>query len=83
MLLALEGIRYVEDINTLSGFCCLLLEQYEEAKKYFLKGANPKEALEICRDLLQWEQALFLAHKYDVDQVPFISREYAQQLEFS
>lgn len=83
MVNALMDICYLEDINTLTGFCCLLLEKYEEAKDFFLKGAYSKEALDICRDLLQWEQALLLAHKYEPDEVPFIAREYAQQLEFT
>jgi WD repeat-containing protein 19 len=34
------------------------------------------------RDLLQWEQALNLARKLAPDQIPYISREFAQQLEF-
>uniref|UniRef100_A0A1A9VGQ4 Uncharacterized protein n=1 Tax=Glossina austeni TaxID=7395 RepID=A0A1A9VGQ4_GLOAU len=83
MVNALEDIRYMEDVNLLSGFCCLLLEKYEEAKEFFLKGSYTKDALDICRDLLQWEQALILAYKNEPDQVPFISREYAQQLEYN
>ncbi|XP_037944539.1 WD repeat-containing protein 19 isoform X2 [Teleopsis dalmanni] len=80
---ALENIRYIEDIYLLTGFCCLLLKKYEDAKDNFLKGAYTKDALEICRDLLQWEQALLLAHKFEPDEVPYIAREYAQQLEFT
>jgi WD repeat-containing protein 19 len=34
------------------------------------------------RDLLHWEQALNLAKKLDPEQIPHISRQYAQQLEF-
>ncbi|XP_013100268.2 WD repeat-containing protein 19 [Stomoxys calcitrans] len=83
MVRVLEDIRYMEDINLLTGFCCMLLEKYEEAKEFFLKGSYTKEALDICRDMLQWEQALLLAHKYESEEVPFIAREYAQQLEFS
>ncbi|TMW48796.1 hypothetical protein DOY81_006124 [Sarcophaga bullata] len=83
MVNVLEDIRYLEDVHLLSGFCCLLLHKYEEAKEFFLKGSYTKDALDICRDLLQWEQALLLAHKYEPDEVPFIAREYAQQLEFN
>ncbi|XP_073812289.1 intraflagellar transport protein Oseg6 [Musca autumnalis] len=83
MVKVLEDIRYVEDVNMVSGFCCMLLEKYEEAKEFLLKGSYTKDALDICRDMLQWEQALLLAHKYEPDQVPFIAREYAQQLEFN
>ena len=35
------------------------------------------------RDLLHWDQALELAKSLAPDQIPFISREYAQQLEFT
>ena len=35
------------------------------------------------RDLLHWESALNLAKTLAPDQMPFISREYAQQLEFT
>ena len=34
------------------------------------------------RDLLNWNQALNLAKTLAPDQVPYISREYANQLEF-
>jgi len=34
------------------------------------------------RDLLQWEMALQLARRLAEDDIPFVSREYAQQLEF-
>lgn len=83
MVLALKEIEYMDDLNSLCGFCSLLLGKSEEAKEYFLQSTYPNEALEICRDLLQWEQAILLANKFDPDQVPFIAREFAQQLEFT
>lgn len=82
MVTALESMVYLEDINVLSGFCCLLLERYDDAQNYFLKGTYTKEALDLCRDLLKWEQALLLAQKFEPNEVPLISREYAQQLEY-
>lgn len=78
----LEDIRYMEDVNQISGFCCMLLEKYKEGKEFFLKGSYTKDALDISRDMLQWEQSLLLAHKYEPGEAPFIAREYAQQLEF-
>lgn len=83
MVLALEEIQYVEDSNLLMGHCALLLDDMETAKNFFARSFNPKEALNLCRDLLQWEQALALAATLAPDQVAFIAREYAQQLEFS
>lgn len=35
------------------------------------------------RDLLHWDPALQLAKALAADQIPFISKEYAQQLEFT
>ena len=83
MVFALQEIKYIEDMNMLCGFCALLLQRAEEAKTFFAKSANPQEALELCRDLLQWEQAMVLAQTLSPEQVPFIAREYAQQLEFT
>ena len=35
------------------------------------------------RDLLHWDSALQLAKALSPEQIPFISKEYAQQLEFT
>lgn len=83
MVFALQEMQHIEDCNLLSGFCCLILDKAEEAKTFFAKSLNPQEALELCRDLLQWEQAMILATSLAPEQVPFIAREYAQQLEFA
>lgn len=40
-------------------------------------------ALDLCRDLLQWEQAIALADTLAPEQIPLIAREYAHQLEFT
>ncbi|XP_058063715.1 WD repeat-containing protein 19 [Anopheles bellator] len=83
MVYALEDICQIEDLNTLAGFCAVLLDQIEEAKALFAKSGNPSEALELCRDLLQWEQAMALATTLAPDQLPFLAREYGAQLEFT
>lgn len=80
---ALDELRYVEDLHMLTGCCCMLLAQYDQAKEHLLKGAYTRAALDLSRDLLQWDQALLLAHKYEPLEVPYIAREYAQQLEFT
>ena len=46
-------------------------------------SGTPVAALEMRRDLLQWEMALQLANKLAPEQIPDISREYAHQLEFT
>lgn len=83
MVMALEDIQYVEDLNLLSGYCAMLLGEIELAKTLFTKSYNPKEALELCRDLLQWEQAMALASSLAPEEVPYIAKEYAQQLEYT
>lgn len=52
------------------------------AQDLFLTSSNPITALEMRRDLLHWDQALQLANKLAPEQMPFISKEYALQLEF-
>lgn len=83
MVFALKSVLHVEDINYLSGYCALLLDKVDIAKSLFAKSSNPMEALELCRDLLQWEQAIALADTLAPEQIPFIAREYAQQLEYT
>lgn len=80
---ALKTIASIEDINFLSGFCALLLGETDKAKTLFAKSVNPIEALNLCRDLLQWEQAIALAETLTPEQIPFIAKEYAHQLEFT
>lgn len=80
---ALKAISSIEDINFISGFCALLLGETDKAKTCFAKSINPVEALDLCRDLLQWEQAISLADSLAPEQIPLIAREYAHQLEFA
>lgn len=80
---ALKAISSIEDISFLSGFCALLLGETDKAKTFFAKSVDPKEALDLCRDLLQWEQAIALADTLAPEQIPLIAREYAHQLEFT
>lgn len=80
---ALKNISSIEDIHFISGFCALLLGETDQAKTFFAKSINPVEALDLCRDLLQWEQAIALADTLAPEQIPLIAREYAHQLEFT
>lgn len=82
----LEEIQDYDDIRLLQGFCAILLNKTEIAQQILLKSAtsmNYYEALELCRDLLMWEQALTMAQQIAPQEVFTISLEYAQQLEFS
>nr|KAF7387626.1 hypothetical protein H0235_018348 [Vespula pensylvanica] len=82
MVWALEKIENINELNLLCGHACLLLGDYNQAEKFFLQSSEPVQALYLRRDLMQWEQALSLAQKLKSDEIPFIAREYAQQLEF-
>ena len=61
----------------------MLCDQFEESQQLFLESSQPLKALEMRRDLLQWNQALQLAKSLAPEQIPFVSKEYAQQLEFT
>lgn len=83
MVWALETLRDIEDYKLLCGYMSMYLEEYDKAQEWFLRSSNPAAALEMRRDLLQWDQALQLAKKMAPEQIALISREYAQQLEFT
>ena len=83
MVWALQKLENIEELALLSGHVCTLLEDYNQAEKFFLQSSEPVEALYLRRDLMQWEQALSLAQKLKPDEIPYIAREYAQQLEFT
>ncbi|CAG5102206.1 Similar to Wdr19: WD repeat-containing protein 19 (Mus musculus) [Cotesia congregata] len=83
MVWALQKLENIEELSLLYGHICLLLENYNKAEKFFLESSEPVEALYLRRDLMEWEQALTLAQKFKPDEIPFISQEYAQQLELT
>lgn len=83
MVLSLQDLVHVEDEFYVAGYCAMLLDQTDRAKTFFAKSVRPQEALELCRDLLQWEQAMALAETLEPEQIPFIAHEYAQQLEYT
>ncbi|XP_063927605.1 WD repeat-containing protein 19 [Zophobas morio] len=83
MVWSLESISGVEDSKLLCGYVSMFLEDFDLAQKWFLESSYPVAALEMRRDLLQWDQALQLAKKMAPEQIALISREYAQQLEFT
>lgn len=82
MVWSLESMSQCEDKNSLSGHVSMFLGQFDKAEEWYLKSSEPISALNMRRDLLQWDRALQLAKKLSPLQIPFISREYATQLEF-
>ncbi|XP_051161969.1 WD repeat-containing protein 19 [Leptopilina boulardi] len=83
MVWALEKLENIDELSLLSGHICTLLNDYDKAEKFFLRSSQPVEALYLRRDLMMWVQALNLAQTLKPEEIPFISREYAQQLEFT
>lgn len=83
MVQSLESIEGTEDKHLLAGYVAMFLEEYSTAQDLFLGSTYPLAALEMRRDLLHWDQALELAKSLAPNQIPYISREYAQQLEFT
>eukprot|EP00055_Hartaetosiga_balthica_P018073 m.128120 g.128120 ORF g.128120 m.128120 type:complete len:1383 (-) comp9449_c2_seq5:5705-9853(-) len=81
MVEALSGIRYIEDRNLLAGHVHLFAGNHSQAEQLFLKSSQPEEALNLHRDLLHWEEALDLAHKFSKKDIPVLSREFALELE--
>ncbi|EFA01913.1 WD repeat-containing protein 19 isoform X3 [Tribolium castaneum] len=83
MVWSLESIAGVEDHKLLCGYVAMFLNDFDLAQDWFMGSSYPVAALEMRRDLLQWDQALQLAKKMAPEQIALISREYAQQLEFT
>jgi len=82
MVIGLESLKQYEDKNLLAGHIALLFMDYGMAQDLFLSSSRPKSALEMRRDLLHWDQALKLANTLAPEEVPDISVQFAQQLEF-
>lgn len=83
MVWSLEDIQNVEERKLLAGHVAMYLSLFDLAQEWYLSSSDPSAALAMRRDLLQWEQALQLARNLAPHQVPLISKEYAQQLEFT
>ncbi|KAJ4450050.1 WD repeat-containing protein 19 [Periplaneta americana] len=82
MVWSLQSIQDIEDQKLLAGHIAMFLKDFDTAQDWYLKSSQPVAALNMRRDLLQWDQALQLAGKLAPEQIPYIAREYAQQLEF-
>lgn len=97
MVFSLLKIKQIEDKNLIGGYVAVFLGDFNLAQNLFLNSTNPIAALNVLfsiivaiftglfqmrRDLLHWDSALQLAKALAPSQIPFISREYAGQLEF-
>ncbi|XP_036373153.1 WD repeat-containing protein 19 [Megalops cyprinoides] len=82
MVLSLEDIKGIEDQNLLAGHLAMFTNDFNQAQDLYLASTCPIAALEMRRDLQHWDSALQLAKRLAPSQIPFISKEYAVQLEF-
>ncbi|KAI9206652.1 uncharacterized protein BJ171DRAFT_597315 [Polychytrium aggregatum] len=83
MVTTLNRISEYEDKNLLAGHICVALRMHGMAQEFFLASSYPQAALELRRNLLQWDQAMNLATKLAPHEITTIAKEYAQQLEFN
>uniref|UniRef100_A0A915JBW9 WD repeat-containing protein 19 n=1 Tax=Romanomermis culicivorax TaxID=13658 RepID=A0A915JBW9_ROMCU len=81
MVWNLEELRECEERNLLSAHLASFLENFDLAEQLYLQSSQPLSALEMRRDLLQWDKALTLADRLKPYEIPFIAKEHAQQLE--
>lgn len=82
IVLALEKLIYIEERNLIAAYMLLYNGDFNKAQDLFLCSSTPINALELRRDLLNWDKALQLAKSLDPFQIPLIGIEFAQQLEF-
>ncbi|XP_009986926.1 PREDICTED: WD repeat-containing protein 19-like, partial [Tauraco erythrolophus] len=83
MVMSLEQIKGIEDHNLLAGHLAMFTGDFNLAQDLYLSSSCPIAALEMRKDLQHWDSALQLAKRLAPDQIPFISKEYAVQLEFT
>ncbi|UYV64330.1 WDR19 [Cordylochernes scorpioides] len=82
MVWDLRSIKDLEDKSLLAGHLAMFQGDFTLAEQLYLASRSPSAALAMRCDLLHWEPALQLARSLAPLQLPFISRQYALQLEF-
>ncbi|KPI89280.1 hypothetical protein ABL78_1613 [Leptomonas seymouri] len=82
LVLCLERIRHIHEKNLLLGHVSMIMGYMKDAQIFFLRSSQPLCALEMRRDMMQWKSAITLAEQLAPEEVPILSREYAQQLEY-
>eukprot|EP01063_Lacrimia_lanifica_P024004 TRINITY_DN3196_c0_g1_i1.p1 TRINITY_DN3196_c0_g1~~TRINITY_DN3196_c0_g1_i1.p1 ORF type:complete len:1447 (+),score=641.41 TRINITY_DN3196_c0_g1_i1:187-4527(+) len=82
MVMALDPLRHVNEKAMLLGHVAMLFKNFNEAQNHFMRSSDPKLALSMRRDLMDWNAALELSKQLSPSSIPYISREYASQLEF-
>ncbi|XP_053560025.1 WD repeat-containing protein 19 [Bombina bombina] len=83
MVMSLEQIKDLEDHNLIAGHLAMFTSDFNLAQDLYLASSCPAAALEMRRVLQHWDIALQLAKRLAPEQITFISKEYAMQLEFT
>lgn len=77
-----RSIQQIEELNLLTGHVAMYLGWFDLAERLYLKSTQPTCALRLRLDLMQWSACLVLAKRLASDQLPFIHRQQANELEF-
>lgn len=70
-----------EERNLLAGYIAEMLQRFELAQRHFLSSSKPLMALEMRKNLLQWDEALALARRLAPNEVASLTRQLAEQLD--
>lgn len=79
---SLKSIQNIEEWNLLAGHLAMYLQWFDLAEKLYLKSSQPSYALRLRLDLMDWNTCLVLAKRLANDQLPFIHKQQANELEF-
>lgn len=81
MVASLDRIMALDDRQAVAANVALLFGDLPLAQELFLASSTPLAALDMRKDLRQWDVALRLAETLAPEQVPAISLELARSLE--
>ncbi|OAF70691.1 WD repeat-containing protein 19 [Intoshia linei] len=70
-----------EEMKVLCGHIYQFNGKFNEAQNLFMNSSKPNLALQMRRNLLQWDEALRLAQTISPGSVELITLQYAQELE--
>jgi WD repeat-containing protein 19 len=82
MVQSLSLVKQIECKLACAGHVALLFGDHGLAQDLLLRSSDAQAALDMRKDLLEWDVALKLAETIDPQQVPALSFERARQLEF-
>ncbi|KAL3685980.1 hypothetical protein R1sor_004002 [Riccia sorocarpa] len=81
LLTSLRALENLEEYLLLQGYILALIGDTDAAEASFMKSSKPEAALELRRDLEQWDRAIALAGELQSPLEIEISKKYALLLE--